>query len=48
MMTPRYENANVVTVLVNSDGVLPNADEGLVLIELALTAVYTVYTSISK
>ena len=47
-MTPRYENANVVTVLVNSDGVLPNADEGLVLIKLALTAVYTVYTSISK
>ena len=47
-MTPRYENANVVTVLVNSDGVLPNSDEGLVRIKLALTAVYTVYTSISK
>ena len=47
-MTPRYENANVVTVLVNSDGVLLNADEGLVLINLALIAVYTVYTSISK
>ena len=41
MMTPRYENANLVTVLVNSDGVLLNACEGLVIIELALTAVYT-------